>query len=56
MTVTTSSGAALAKHERKAIVEATRAGSLKPYERALGAFFLVTIALLVRAAWHYAFG
>ena len=56
MTTTINSGAALAKHERMAIVESARAGSLKPYQRALAALFLVSIAVLVRAAWHYAFG
>ncbi|HEV2551951.1 MAG TPA: hypothetical protein VGU20_31880 [Stellaceae bacterium] len=56
MTVATRSDAALEKHEGLAIAEAARAGSLKPFERALAALFLVTIAALVRTAWHYAFG
>jgi hypothetical protein len=52
---TTSSGTVLRKHERIAVSEAARGASLKSYERALAALFLVAIAVLVSAAWHSAF-
>jgi hypothetical protein len=50
-----SSRTALERHERKALAEAMGA-SLKPHERALAVLFLVTMAVLLRASWHVAFG